>query len=249
EKSLRLFEIAAVFSPSGHKLPDEKMRLAAVYSKDKKGSLWQDEHDGFYDLKGALENLLLGLRIKNYSFPLQGEPACSADRSAGADKQDFSLIEPYLHPGKSCFINAGDKIIGILGTLHPDVAHSFDVVQEISILELDIDRLSAFSPPYIKYHAFPKYPYIERDIAVTVHENITAAALENAIREVNSGMIESIRLFDIYTGKSIPKGKKSLAFSIRYRAGDRTLVDDEVNELHSKILKHLENTLKAELRC
>lgn len=242
EKSLRLFEIASVFSPSGHKLPDEKMKLAAVYSKDKKGSLWENEHDGFYDLKGALENLLLELRIKNYSFYPQGE-------SAGADKQEFPLIEPYLHPGKSCFIKAGDKIIGILGTLHPDVAHSFDVAQEISILELDIDRLSAFIPPYIKYHTFPKYPYIERDIAVTVHENITAAALENAIREVNSGMIESVRLFDIYTGKSIPKGKKSLAFSIRYRAGDRTLVDDEVNELHSKILKHLENTLKAELRC
>jgi phenylalanyl-tRNA synthetase beta chain len=241
EKSLRLFEIAAVFLPSGHKLPDEKMKLAAVYLKDKKGSLWEDGHDGFYDLKGALENLLLGLRIKNYSFSLQGE-------SAGAGTQGFPLDEPYLHPGKSCFINAGGKIIGILGILHPDAADRFDVVQEISILELDIDSLSELIQLDIQYQALPKYPYIERDIAVTVHENITAAALENAIREINSGMIESVRLFDIYTGKSIPKGKKSLAFSIRYRAGDRTLVDDEINELHSMILKHLESTLNAELR-
>ncbi len=231
EKSLRLFEIASVFLPSGQKLPVEEVKLAVVYTKEKRTFLWEDKHDGFYDLKGVMENLFFTLRIKNYSFV-----------------QDSSLSQPYLHPGKSCVIKIDNQIVGWAGILHPDVAQDFDVIPETNIAELDTGRLLSFIPSKITYRPLPRYPYIERDIAVTVSEDVTASSIENVILSINSDMIESVKLFDIYTGKTIPKGKKSLAFSIRYRAGDRTLVDEEVNELHSRIFKCLEDSLKAELR-
>ena len=231
EKSLRFFEISSIFLHSGQDLPIEPLKMAAIYLKDKKGLMWQDKHDGFYDLKGALENLFFELRIKNYLF-----------------KQDFSLIEPYLHPGKSCVININDQTVGFLGTLHPEVADNFEVVPEINILELDIDKVCSLISPKIMYKSLPKYPYIERDIAIIVPENVTVSDAEKTMLDIDTDIIESVMLFDIYSGKPIPQGKKSLAFSIRYRAGDRTLTDDEVNQIHNKIIKKLEDSLKAELR-
>ncbi|HLA50585.1 MAG TPA: phenylalanine--tRNA ligase subunit beta, partial [Thermodesulfovibrionia bacterium] len=231
EKSLRFFEISSIFLYSGQDLPIEPLKMAAIYLKDKKGLMWQDKHDGFYDLKGALENLFFELRIKNYLF-----------------KQDFSLIEPYLHPGKSCVININDQTVGFLGTLHPEVADNFEVPSEINILELDIDKVCSLISPKIMYKSLPKYPYIERDIAIIVPENVTVSDAEKTMLDIDTDIIESVMLFDIYSGKPIPQGKKSLAFSIRYRAGDRTLTDDEVNQIHNKIIKKLEDSLKAELR-
>lgn len=231
ERAMQFFEVSNVFLQSGKNLPNEALKMAAVHLKDKKGLLWQDQHDGFYDLKGALENLFLELKIKNYSF-----------------KQDFALIEPYLHPGKSCVININNQTVGSLGMLHPEVAQNFDVPPEINILELDIEKTSSFISPKITYKPLPRYPYIERDIAIIVDDEVTVAETEKTILTTDTDIIESVTLFDIYSGKPIPQGKKSLAFSIRYRAGDRTLTDEEVNQIHSKIIKELEDSLKAELR-
>ncbi len=232
ERSVRLFEISSIFLGSGQKLPDEVLKLSAVLLKDSNPLLWQDKHEGFYDLKGSVENLLLDIGIKDYAF-----------------EHETSLIEPYLHPGKSCTVKVnGKNIIGVLGTLHPDVAQNFSVNQNINIFELDIVTLFSSIPSKITYAPIPKYPYAERDLAIVVSEDTSTADVENIIRKLNSDMIESIKLFDIYIGKPVPKNKKSLAFSIRYRAGDRTLTDSEVNELHSRILNELANSLNAELR-
>ncbi|MEF9475637.1 MAG: phenylalanine--tRNA ligase subunit beta [Candidatus Mariimomonas ferrooxydans] len=231
EKSVKFFEISSVFLPSGQKLPHEVLKMAAVCLKDTGSSLWEGKHDGFYDLKGALENFFIELKIKNCSFI-----------------QEPSLSEPYLHPGKSCVIKLDSQIIGALGTLHPNVAQDFDINPNINLLELDIDLLLPYIPAKTTFSSLPKYPYIERDIAIVVSQDITAANAESVIRSINSDMIESVKLFDIYTGKPVPRDKKSLAFAIRYRAGDRTLTDTEVNQVHSKILNELENSLNAELR-
>ena len=94
----------------------------------------------------------------------------------------------------------------------------------------------------------PKYPYVERDIAIVVSKDITTAQAEDVILSLNSDIVEAVRLFDIYTGKPIAADRKSLAFSIRYRAADRTLTDSEVDQVHSKIISELERLLKAELR-
>ncbi|MDO9027549.1 MAG: phenylalanine--tRNA ligase subunit beta, partial [Candidatus Roizmanbacteria bacterium] len=94
-----------------------------------------------------------------------------------------------------------------------------------------------------------KYPYVERDISIVVSHDIAVEDIKKAITGIDSSMIEAVNLFDIYTGSPVPEGKKSLAFSVRYRAEERTLTDSEVNELHAKILECLRNSFKAELRA
>jgi phenylalanyl-tRNA synthetase beta chain len=94
----------------------------------------------------------------------------------------------------------------------------------------------------------PKFPYVERDVAIIVSNEVLVEQVNREILSVDSNLIEAVTLFDIYTGKPIPEDKKSLAFSIRYRAADRTLTDEEVDSLHSTIVERLKNKLNAELR-
>jgi phenylalanyl-tRNA synthetase beta chain len=230
-KTLRLFEIAKVFFSTDRNLPDEVLKLSAVYVKAEQTSVWQTKHDGFYDIKGALENLLSELGIKQYSF------------GHGND-----TVEQYLHPGKSASVEVNEGSIGVFGALHPQISHELDITPETFVLEVDIDNLLALVPSKISYTPVPKYPYVERDLAIVIPESITASVVEGVIRGIDTSMIESVKLFDIYTGKPIPDGQKSMAFSIRYRAEDRTLTADEVNQLHTKILEKLKETLQAELR-
>ncbi len=232
EKMLRFFEVSRVFMPSGEKLPDEITQFAAVYHKDVTASIWHDEHDGFYDLKGAVENLFLELKIKNYSF----EPGTTP-------------VEPYLHPGKSCPIVIDGRKAGSLGTLHPGVAGAFGIKGDVIVLEIhDIEEIRAAVPARINYVPLPRYPYVERDIAIIVSKDTTVAQAEKIILGTDTDIIESVKLFDIYTGKPIPEDKKSLAFSIRYRSAVKTLTDSEVDTVHSAIIKSLEAELGAELR-
>ncbi|HDH04400.1 MAG TPA: phenylalanine--tRNA ligase subunit beta [Nitrospirae bacterium] len=232
EKMLRFFEVSRVFLSSGQKLPEEITRFAAVYHKDTNASIWQDKHDGFYNLKGALENLFMELKIKEYSF-----------------ERDTAPVEPYLHPGKSCSITINGQKAGSLGTLHPGVAHAFDIKGNVNILEiLDMEKIQMAAPAGITYTPLPRYPYVERDIAIIVSKDIPVEQAKKIILGIDSDIIESITLFDIYTGKPIPDDKKSLAFSIRFRSAEKTLTDSEVDAVHSVILKRLEAELKAELR-
>ncbi|NOZ69102.1 MAG: phenylalanine--tRNA ligase subunit beta [Deferribacteres bacterium] len=232
EKMLRFFEVSRVFLPSGGKLPDEITQFAAVYHKDVTASIWQDKHDGFYDLKGTVENLFLELKIKRYSFERGASP-----------------VEPYLHPGKSCSIVIEGRKTGSLGTLHPGVARAFDIKGDVIILEIhDIEKIREAVPARITYVPLPRYPYVERDIAIIVSKDTTVAQAEKIIRGTDTDIIESVKLFDIYTGKPIPEDKKSLAFSIRYRSAVKTLTDSEVDAVHSAIIKSLEAELGAELR-
>jgi len=232
EKMLRFFEVSKVFFDSGEKLPIEVSQMAAIFHKDKSSSLWMGKHDGFYDLKGAFEILLHDLKIGNCRFV-----------------QDPTLLEPYHHPMQSCSLMVRDEIIGSLGVLHPAVSESFEITDDISILEIyDIMKLLENSSGSIQFVSLPKFPYVERDLAIIVSFDVTHERIRKEIFNINSSLIESVQLFDIYRGKPIPKDKKSLAFSIRYRAGDRTLTDEEVDSLHTSIVDRLKNLLNAELR-
>ena len=232
EKMLRLFEISRVFLSSGHKLPNEFVQCAAVIHKDMDTALWQDRHDGFYDIKGVIENILYDLNIKDVSF-----------------ERDSSSAEPYLHPGKSCTINFNGAKVGSLGTLHPGVAESFDIKGNINIMELyNLDSIVDMRPGRQDYFSLPKYPYVDRDIAMLVSDEVAVSEVQNEILSIESDIVESVNLFDIYKGKSIPANKKSLAFSIRYRSAEGTLTDNEVDTVHERIVKGLQERLGAELR-
>ncbi|MEW6602373.1 MAG: phenylalanine--tRNA ligase subunit beta [Nitrospirota bacterium] len=231
EKSLRLFEISNVFLASDRKLPEEIIQAAAVCHKGPSLSVWDSKHDGFYDLKGALESIFTKLGISDVSFT-----------------KDIAVL-PYLHPGKSGTIVINNKEAGHIGVLHPAVAEAFDIKGDVSIAELyDIADILKGLSSKITYVQLPKYPYIERDAALLVHDSVTVSAVKEEILSVESDIIEAVNLFDVYKGKPIPKDKKSLAFSIRYRSASRTLTDAEVDELHLEIIRRLQDNLKAELR-
>jgi phenylalanyl-tRNA synthetase beta chain len=231
EKMLGFFEISNVFLSAGRKLPDEIIQMAAAYHKETISSVWQSRHEGFYDLKGALENIFAKLNISDVSF--------IKDTAAGT----------YLHPGKSGAIIINNEKAGHIGVLHPLVAEAFDIKGDIAVAEIyDLAKILKAIPSRIKYVSLPRYPYIERDAALVVSDDVTVSAIREEILSVGSDIIEAVNLFDIYKGKPIPEDKKSLAFSIRYRSAERTLTDSEVDELHSEIIKRLQKNLDAELR-
>lgn len=231
ERTLGFFEISNVFFSSGRKLPNETVQMAAVYHNVSVSSIWHNKHDGFYDLKGALENIFTELNVTDVSF--------IKDDAAGL----------YLHPGKSGSIIINNEKAGHIGVLHPLVADAFDIKGDITVAEIyDIAKILKAIPSKTSYVSLPRYPFIERDIALVVLDNVTVSAVNEEIRKVESDIVESVNLFDIYKGKPIPKDKKSLAFSIRYRSASRTLTDNEVDELHLEIIRRLQSNLNAELR-
>ncbi len=232
EKIIHLFEVSSIFLHSDQKLPNEIIQLTAVCVKDKTASLWKTKHDGFYDIKGVLENLFNELKIREYYL-----------------ESDKALLEPYLHPGKSCSIMISDEKLGSLGMIHPRVLEAFDIRADVGILEIsNLERLQEYRHYKTEFVSLPKFPYVERDIAVIVPMDMTAEKIKREISSIDSDIIETVNLFDIYTGKPIAEDKKSLAFSIRYRASDRTLTDEEVDALHFIIIERLKDTLNAELR-
>jgi len=232
ERSFRFFEVSRVFFDRGDKLPEEIIQMAGIHCKSSTPSIWQRHYEGFYDTKGAIENLFTSFKIKDYSF----EDNCLS-------------VEPYLHPAKSCMIRIDKRIIGSIGVLHPSVASLYELKGDISIFEItNLKALMESIPSSLRFKPLPRYPYIERDISIMVDKGVTFSQIKRIILDINTELIESIELFDIYTGSPIPREKKSIAFTMRYRASDRTLTDEEIADIHSEVINRLKESIGAELR-
>lgn len=135
-----------------------------------------------------------------------------------------------------------------MGEIHPDVAENFDLGVRTYCAELLLTTIEEFSNREINYHQPPKYPSMSRDIALTVDEDITVAQLVKAIEGAGHEILRSVQLFDIYRGKQVAEGKKSLAFNLTYRHDDKTLTDGEVKVVHDDILNILKEKYNALLR-
>jgi phenylalanyl-tRNA synthetase beta chain len=221
-RDIRLFESSRVFIDKGEALPDEEHHLGAIYFREMMPSLWREETPDFYVMKGTVQSLLDDLRIGDYLFQ--------------------SSSESFLHPGKSGDLVVSGRKIGFLGVLHPDILKKLSLKvsqQEMLVMELNLDTLLSSVSGVVKYTPIPRYPFIDRDIALMVDEFLTAAAIVGYLRAYPTELVEEIELFDFYKGKNIPPGKKSLAFTIRYRAKDRTLTDSEIEELHGKLTAYI----------
>ncbi|QCX32935.1 phenylalanine--tRNA ligase subunit beta [Caloramator sp. E03] len=215
----KLFEITKVYIPSENPLPDEYEKLIiGMYGKV-----------DFFDLKGIVENLLDMLGIDKVEFERE---------------EDNSIF----HPGRAARINIRKKNAGVFGEVHPDVAENYEIEERVYVAEIDLKTLFSASKSEKIYKPLPKFPAITRDIAMIVDENITVSELEKTIKKSGNELIESIKLFDVYKGKQIPEGLKSVAFSITFRAEDRTLKDEEVNKIHESIIDTLKKKFNAQLR-
>jgi phenylalanyl-tRNA synthetase beta chain len=230
-RNLKLFEIARVFRPQPGTAEPIEGRIAGLLAAGDRFSLWWGTGGGkvdFYDLKGVLEALerVVGL---------------TAILRAGAEI-------PYLHPGRQAEVVFGRQVLGWIGELHPEVVRSFDLKTGAVAMEIDLDLLDRRRKPAARYTPLPRFPAVFRDLAVVVEETVPAADVEAAIRRTGGALVERADLFDVYRGEPVPQGKKSLAFSIQYRAVDRTLTDEEVATIQGKIVQRLERDLGGILR-
>ena len=230
-RDIMVFELSGVFEDIGRPLPLETMCLGGVYYREKKPSLWKEEASGFYIVKGMIEDLFGDLHVNGYAFSPSNEP--------------------FLHPGQSCEIRILGSSIGFLGAVSPMVVEKLDLKvprPEIVVFEIDLDRLISLIPASMEYSQIPKFPFIERDIAIIVDDTLNAADIENLLRTYPSELIENVSIFDFYKGENIPDGKKSLAFTVRYRSDSRTLTEAEVEEMHHNVLKYITAETGGELR-
>lgn len=217
----RLFEIGKIYIPNEDKnvLPTEKNVLTmGMYG-----------NVDYLDLKGVVENVLEVLGFSKMSFERESE-------------------NPSYHPGKTAKLYVNRKFVGTLGEIHPDVTEKYGLDESAFVCELDLDVLYEEANVVRKYKALPKFPAVTRDIALIVDDEILVQEIEDIIKRQGKNMIEKVTLFDVYKGKQIEEGKKSIAYSITYRLPNKTLTDKEVNKVHDKILKTLEYKIGAELR-
>ncbi|AEE90865.1 Phenylalanine--tRNA ligase beta subunit [Tepidanaerobacter acetatoxydans Re1] len=219
---LRFFEIGAAYLPKElplKELPYENKRIAI--------GLCDDSMD-FYDLKRVIETLFKKLRIKNYNF---------------LQEQHFAF-----HTSRCAKIVLGNDVIGFAGEINPDVLENYEISKRVYIAELDLDIILSNASGKVGFEPLPKFPTSDRDLAIVVNEKVLVGDVINTIKESAGNLLERVELFDIYQGGQIAKGYKSIAFSLVFRAEDRTLTDTEVNEIIEKITKHLQDKFNATLR-
>ncbi|MDR2356576.1 MAG: phenylalanine--tRNA ligase subunit beta [Oscillospiraceae bacterium] len=217
-ENARLYEAARVYRPGGAVLPDERVILTLGAYGD----------IDFYAVKGAVETLLRELRARDVEF---------------RPRADL----PAFHPGRCADIFAGGVKIGVLGQIHPSVAGNYDLAETYAA-ELDFYAMLDLRADEAKYSPLPRYPAAERDIAVVCGDDVTAAELTAVIRRGGGEYLRDVALFDVYTGAPIPAGKKSAAFSLRFRSDESTLTDEDADGAVRGILALLERELGAVMR-
>jgi len=155
---------------------------------------------------------------------------------------------PTFHPGRTAEISVNGEAVGILGQIHPEVADNFEVSVPCYIAEINLQKLISHINTDITFKQLPKFPAVERDIAMLVDKTIPVAEIEQVIAKAGGALLENVKLFDVYEGKQIPEDKKSVAYSVWFRDNTRSLTNEEVNVIFDKILKKLEKELSAQLR-
>ena len=215
-KDVRLYELANVYLPESlplTKLPEEKMMLAL-------GMYGQGD---FFDMKGCVETIFEKLGIRD------------------AVTYEPKERRPYLHPGRKADIVIDGETAGYLGEVHPEVADNYNLGTKTYIAVLDIAKLAEKADFDIKYQGVAKFPAVTRDISLVMKKTVLAGQVEEVIRKSGGKLLEDYHLFDIYEGENVGADEKSLAYSIRFRAKERTLEDKDITAVMDKILKKLES--------
>jgi phenylalanyl-tRNA synthetase beta chain len=215
---VRIYEIASAFlARVGEKnvQPDEPLRLAAVATA---GETADSAREAFYALKSVLAGCVEALDA----------PACTYQRAAGH----------LFHPGRCAAVTLEGRQLGYIGELHPTVAAYRRIEGRLVAFEIDVDPvLAASAIPRAK--SLPRFPSVDRDLAVVVEEHVAAGALSATIREAGGDLLERARPFDEFHGAQVPEGHKSIAFTLTFRSPERTLTDSEVDKPMAEIRSRL----------
>ena len=220
-KNVKLYEMGKIYLPvEGEVLPEEpKVLVLGSYG----------EGLDFFSLKGEVEAILASINA--------GEPSYQAVSE-----------NPSYHPGRCANLIIDGKVMGVFGQIHPLVAQAYGIDSEVYCAELDFTGLQTVLAPEKTYKPLPKFPAVTRDLALICDEELTVAELEGCIKSAGGKLLRDVKLFDIYRGKNIPEGKKSVAFSLTLRADDRTLTDADSDGVITKVLQKLQENLNAVIR-
>lgn len=221
-KDVKLYELGNIYLPKAlplTELPEEKMQFTLGF---------YGEGD-FFTMKGVVEEFFekAGMRNKPEYDPKAGRP--------------------YLHPGRQADIIYDKEVVGYLGEVHPEVLDNYSIGDRVYIAVLDMPQIVAKASFDRKYKGIAKFPAVTRDISMVMKKSVLVGTIEDIIEKRGGSLVESYKLFDIYEGAQIQSGYKSVAYSISFRAKDRTLEDKDINPIMEKILKDLGN-LGIELR-
>jgi phenylalanyl-tRNA synthetase beta chain len=229
---VQLFEIGRVFTLQNG-AAREGWRVAVALTGARDPHFWsgadRDAKADIFDLKGIVEELFDRLGLRGVTFTRR------------ADSTSLFL--------ESATVALGGKLaLGQLGQVVPVLAKKYDLRDSVLLAELDLDQLLARGNASRSFKPLAQFPSIQRDVAMIVPEELTHDAVLAAVRQVKPANLEAVELFDVFRGKNVPEGRKSLAYSFTYRGADRTLKDDEVNAAHAKVVDAFKTTLGAAIR-
>ncbi len=221
-KNVRLYELGNVYIPHAlplTELPDEFMELTLAMYGD----------CDFFDMKGVVESYLNKLGIDDITYEAT---------------KDY----PYLHPGRAAVAKVNDKEVAYIGQLHPEAADNYNIKTDVYVAVVHIDELTSLANFDYKYETVAKYPAVTRDLSMVMKKEILVGQLEAIFKKRGGKLLESVELFDVYEGDQIEEGKKSVAYSLKFRNKEKTLEESEVSALVDKILEDLKE-LGVELRA
>ncbi len=234
---VHLYEVGAVFrTAAGRKQPKERAVAAGVLAGSWERPGWNDPQPplDFFDGKGVLEVLFDELHIDAWRL----RPARHA----------------WLHPGRAADVLIDEEVVGWLGEVAPYVSDAYEVAGTVTAFELEATALVRAAQREVRYIPIPRMPAVKLDLALVVPKTVTAAEVERAIVRFGGRLLDSVRLFDVYEDepgaahRRLPEGTRSLAFSLQYRAEDRTLTDEEVRRAHERLVDRVCAEIGAEVR-
>jgi len=221
-RDVRLYELGNIYLPKAlplTELPDERMQLTL-------GMIGEGD---FFEMKGVVEEILEKAGI------------------AGRKTYDTQEMKPFLHPGRQARVLVGDALVGYLGEVHPKVADTYGIGEKAYIAVLDMPVVTGLASFDRKYTGINRFPAVTRDISMLVPKTVKAGQIEQMLLQRGGKILESLKLFDIYEGVQVRPGYKSMAYSLVFRAADRTLEDGDVNAAMKKVWNGLES-LGIEIR-
>jgi len=227
DSGIRLFELGKVYLSRDDDLPEEPEVVCGVLSGPREDESWHCEKDGidFYDAKGIIERLF---------------------NSMGVDVVFKAGNDESFHPNKQVDIVIADTKVGVLGELHPRVTQSFDLSDSVYMFEVYLRAVLPFAVEHKMYFPVPRFPAVVRDIALIIDNDINHGRILEIIESIP--LVARVTLFDVYSGKQVQQGKKSLAYRVAFQSPDHTLTDEEVDKVQQQLLNRLLKELGASLR-